>query len=633
MIFPGFFITPALATGSTYYVSPSGSDNNPGTFSLPWKTIQKAASTVIQGDTVNIRGGIYHEKVSFSDVQGTASAWITFKPYNTELVIIDVTGISGTYDGIIQLNDGCSYLRITGIELRSTTNHGIFLYGGEINHIRIDHCIIHDCQSSGIYCYSGEQPTKYVRHIEFDNNTVYDVNNGLSYSTSSYSPQEAISFSNVQGFNIHHNTLNTYGKEGIDVKSGSNSGSIHHNTINTSLPPPAFQWDYIHAGIYVDGYTRKDYDISVYCNSITGYGGPGIVIGAERPDSGGSLEDISIYNNVIALSYLDGHINFRALDSSYDSPFKDVSIYSNTIHNGGSSNAALRIFPSANNITNLVITNNIITGAAYTLVCFQQLKSTEITGRVTLANNLYYRFGGSGHNQWKDGFDKSWGSNPVLQDPQYLNRNTNDFRLQSTSPAIDAGSISTAALTDRDGLTRPQGNGIDIGAYEYYQINTDTTPPTVSNLKLLTSTPIDVTTGWENITCTATDNVAVSKVTLILMDSSYHTTTLTMHHKTGTTTYYYNISLTQSGNYSYHISVEDTSHNAASSSTKQLSLPPNWDVNNDGRYTVLDTVLVSVTYGHTGKPGWIREDVDNNGKITMADITSSANHYNECWWV
>jgi hypothetical protein len=35
------------------------------------------------------------------------------------------------------------------------------------------------------------------------------------------------------------------------------------------------------------------------------------------------------------------------------------------------------------------------------------------------------------------------------------------------SPAIDAGSASGAPATDQRGVIRPQGCGVDIGAYEY----------------------------------------------------------------------------------------------------------------------------------------------------------------------
>ena len=160
LLSPYFFVFPASATGSTYYVSTSGSNSNPGTLAQPWKTIQKAANTVTQGDTVYIRGGTYNEKITFSNVQGTSTSWIKFAPYNSESVIVSGSGIGTGYDGIFEFNDGCKYIRITGLEIKNTNGHGIFMLGGEIKNIRIDHCIIHNCQSSGIYAYSAGQPNE-----------------------------------------------------------------------------------------------------------------------------------------------------------------------------------------------------------------------------------------------------------------------------------------------------------------------------------------------------------------------------------------------------------------------------------------------------------------------------------------
>jgi len=42
-----------------------------------------------------------------------------------------------------------------------------------------------------------------------------------------------------------------------------------------------------------------------------------------------------------------------------------------------------------------------------------------------------------------------------------------DLRLTATSPAIDTGLALGAPSTDVLGIARPQGTGIDIGAYEY----------------------------------------------------------------------------------------------------------------------------------------------------------------------
>jgi hypothetical protein len=44
---------------ANYVVSPTGSDNNPGSASLPWQTLQHAADSVGPGDTVSVLSGQY----------------------------------------------------------------------------------------------------------------------------------------------------------------------------------------------------------------------------------------------------------------------------------------------------------------------------------------------------------------------------------------------------------------------------------------------------------------------------------------------------------------------------------------------------------------------------------------------
>jgi parallel beta-helix repeat protein len=63
----------------TLYVSPNGSDSNPGTdASQPLKTIQHAADLVRSGDLVSVAAGIYRENVTVS-ASGTDSAPIVFR--------------------------------------------------------------------------------------------------------------------------------------------------------------------------------------------------------------------------------------------------------------------------------------------------------------------------------------------------------------------------------------------------------------------------------------------------------------------------------------------------------------------------------------------------------------------------
>jgi hypothetical protein len=61
-------------------------------------------------------------------------------------------------------------------------------------------------------------------------------------------------------------------------------------------------------------------------------------------------------------------------------------------------------------------------------------------------------------------------SNDVAADPQFVNYlpdGGGNYRLRSTSPAIDQGLGTYAPWTDLDGVVRPRGDAHDLGAYEY----------------------------------------------------------------------------------------------------------------------------------------------------------------------
>ena len=64
--------------GNRYFVSKNGSDKNSGTKAFPFKTLKKAASIVVAGDTCFIYGGVYREILKVKH-NGTLGNPIIFK--------------------------------------------------------------------------------------------------------------------------------------------------------------------------------------------------------------------------------------------------------------------------------------------------------------------------------------------------------------------------------------------------------------------------------------------------------------------------------------------------------------------------------------------------------------------------
>ena len=85
------FILLNFSFSTEYYVSKLGNNDNSGTVSSPFKTIQKAADMVEAGDIVNIMSGVYHETISLDNVSGVDGSPIIFRSYDLDRVVIDGT--------------------------------------------------------------------------------------------------------------------------------------------------------------------------------------------------------------------------------------------------------------------------------------------------------------------------------------------------------------------------------------------------------------------------------------------------------------------------------------------------------------------------------------------------------------
>ena len=117
-------------------------------------------------------------------------------------------------------------------------------------------------------------------------------------------------------------------------------------------------------------------------------------------------------------------------------------------------------------LANTTVANNIVVknpGASIAQYCYSGASCIG-SGNVT-TNNVVF---GNGRGV---ALRAGTATNTIAADPQFLNylpTGTGDYRLKSSSPAINKGTATKAPTVDIDGRARPVGGAVDIGAYENY---------------------------------------------------------------------------------------------------------------------------------------------------------------------
>ena len=476
----------ASSPGTTYYVSTSGSDSYPGTEGLPWRTIQKAANTMIAGDTVYVRDGIYQEYVfigdeySYTGKSGTTDNPITYAAYPGEHPIIDTSELPNPgWAGMIEFYS-VSYITVSGFEIRDTPyQKGILITGDGVrngSNITIKDLIIHDTYQEGI-------DVELTSNLTIDNCTVYN-NNLLPLSN------EQCSLMGVVGFEIKNCVFHDdYTENGPTIKDGCCNGSFHDNLVYNEMS----------TGIYLGTTTLAQDNIQIYNNIFHDCASPAICINSEEYPYN-SVTNIDIYNNLV-YNNTEGFTiwpnnftrSFRLINNVFYNNLAEVAIY------GNSKSGKL------GNNSNCVIRNNIIVANCRLDQTMINLESPE-SGMPTIDHNLFYDPSGQYDTFYPSNLI---GTNYIKSNPMFVNAAVGDFRLQGGSPAIGNGSSVLAPSFDIAGVSRPQGLGYDIGSYEYVtEVPTPTptpvvtpTPsplptvvPTVVPTKTPTSTPVPTVT-------------------------------------------------------------------------------------------------------------------------------------------
>lgn len=430
-----FLALACVATASTgwaavYYVdknNTAASDANPGTESNPWKTIQNSANTAVAGDTVYVKNGTYYEWVSVKN-SGTSGRPITFAAYPGHRPIIDGTGITLPSFYALFYVQGKNYITLDGFEVRNSKEVLIRMRDG--GNFIIRNCIAHDN----------------------DGTNGADTNRSGIMITGS-------NIAMVEGNEVYH-----AGHNALDAQSASNvvfqynyvHNNPNHNGVNIFPNTTENQIEY--SGNHVRGniitgttnaiYMRYQTNNEISNNLIFGNSGVGIVMTKDTLQPHNWSANTQIFNNTII------GMNKNGIQSS--------------------------------NATYVTVKNNIITNCNYAVY----IASGMTTGTI-INNNLYYQnsqfaWNGTSYSSlsaWK--LASKQDSASAEGNPNFSNISNSDYHLTTNSIlAADKGiDLSASAIVrDLDGVTRPQGNGYDLGCYELKITTPAPLPP--SNLRI-----------------------------------------------------------------------------------------------------------------------------------------------------
>jgi len=317
---------PSPPAGNTYYVSNSGNDSNSGTStSSPWKTIAKVQSflgNLGSGDSVLFqRGGIWYEQLDISNLNGTASARITFSNYGAgNLPIIDG---GGTKSGL-SVNGGrefciggsfskISYITIDGFECRLASNYGIVFHDVSLDSagITVQNSYIHDT-GDGDYGY----------------------HNQLMFAEYMYGHAYGTKFlNNKVGGCYGHNCIQIHGDTGNPLIQGNECYNWRHSCIDVKYSAGAL----VDQNVVHDGLGDDIDEAAFYIENASG--GPtsditwthnvayGTILGvAFQCQNAGAPVTCYMYNNTVYSStlrqgtYGGGSVSFTVVNNILDTP-------------------------------------------------------------------------------------------------------------------------------------------------------------------------------------------------------------------------------------------------------------------------------------------------------------------------
>jgi hypothetical protein len=424
-----FFIC-SVSWAATYYVDDTdGSDSytgsNPdfqGGSVGPWRTIGKCASTLKAGDTCNVQAGSYNESVT-ETTSGQNGSPITYEGNNQNAVIRGRFKVEG------------DYVNINGFEL----DNG-YIKLSQASYCKITNNYVHDVDYEGIRLSTSPEYR--------DNNTC--ANNTIKGNTIADADDAGIQIAG-QNHTVENNDISHIAPDGDGMRFFGKGHLIKGNYIHDLYHPSGsdphvdcFQtWEYAHDIIF---------EGNICENSETG--GSNQITMIEDMASTPTVYNLTFRNNIFIMSD-SGYAPMAIYEKDPGEYIDNITVVNNTFYCRGD-NCDEAIYFKDVRYAN--IKNNIFYGWGKSYKCYFVALGTR-TGW-DYDHNLIY-------NSDRTQGCEAEANDIWMQNPNFVNLSNLDFRLQSNSPAINAG-YNSGVKDDHDGVARPQGGAYDIGAFEYH---------------------------------------------------------------------------------------------------------------------------------------------------------------------